>query len=334
MIRPIRFLGRLVIAGAWIFACGLVIWNLARLYPGDRWLLVRLGNYFAPWLFMALAPTLGVALLARRARLARLVLLLALVFGVRYFPLLVPRLSVLKAEADAAELRVMTFNVHYANRDARGIADLIRTEAPDLVAFQELSPELADSLRREMAREYPYFLYDGSSGLTGLLSRYPGSVETVPRAVRHTLRARLETPAGPITVWNVHLAVPLSQRGWERQKEMAAAIAGEIEQEVTPLIVLGDFNTTDQTENYTVIAGRLIDTHWSVGHGFGFTFPDWRRHQAGRSLLGPLVRIDHILVSRHWVPQDVHVVSRATDSDHRPVVATLRFIIPARWYRD
>jgi vancomycin resistance protein VanJ len=325
MIRPIRFLGRLIIASAWVFAWGLVIWNLARLYPGDRWLFVRLGNYFAPWLFMALAPALGVALLARRTWLARLVLLLALIFGVRYFPLLVPRLSVLRAEADATELRVMTFNVHYDNRDARGIADLIRTEAPDIIALQELSPELADSLRREMLREYPYFLYDGSSGLAGLLSRYPLTAEAVPRAVSHTLRAVLATPAGPVTVWNVHLAVALSQRGWERQKEMAAAIVGEIDQEATPLIILGDFNTTDQTENYALIAGRLTDVHWSAGHGFGFSFPNWQRYRASTSLLGPLVRIDHILVSRHWVPQDVHVASRAPGSDHWPVLVTLRF---------
>mgnify|MGYP000700580607 CR=1 FL=1 len=30
----LRFLGRLAIAAAWVFAVALIVWNLARLYPG------------------------------------------------------------------------------------------------------------------------------------------------------------------------------------------------------------------------------------------------------------------------------------------------------------
>jgi vancomycin resistance protein VanJ len=321
----VGFLGRLIIAAAWVFAVALTVWNVLRIYPGDRWLLVRLGNYFAPWLFMALIPASIVALLARRPWLTRVALLLGLVFVVRYWPLLFPRLPVLSAGNSVSELRVMTFNVNYANRNAPDIADLIRSESPDVIAMQELKQGLAAPLRAELASEYPYFLYDSSQGLTGLLSRYPLTAGSMLSELRYSRSASVETPAGPVTVWSVHLATALSQPGWQAQRRMAAAVAEMAEEDGGPLVVMGDFNTTDQTENYGLVADKLTDVHWSVGRGFGFTFPDLRRYGADSPVVGPVVRIDHIFVSEHLTPQEIHVISSGHGSDHRPVVATLRF---------
>ncbi len=321
-----QFLGRLTVAAAWVFAVNLAAWNVLRLYPGDRWLPVRLGNYFAPWLFMPLVPALVIALLARRPWLTRVVLLLGLVFGVRYGPLLMPRLSPLKAGTSASELRVMTFNVNYANRNASGIASLIRAESPDVIAMQELTEDLALLLQAELSSEYPYFVVDNSWGKTALISRYPLTAQTVPPEVEHTRRAMVETPGGPVIVWNVHLSTAVSQQGWELQKTMVAAIVGEIEWQSGPVIVLGDFNTTDHTDNYRLIAEQMADVHRAVGQGFGFTFPDARRYADNLPILRPLVRIDHIFVSEHFSPQQIHVVPFGYGSDHRPVVATLRFV--------
>jgi endonuclease/exonuclease/phosphatase family metal-dependent hydrolase len=106
---------------------------------------------------------------------------------------------------------------------------------------------------------------------------------------------------------------------------MAAAVAEMAEEDGGPLVVMGDFNTTDQTENYGLVADKLTDVHWSVGRGFGFTFPDLRRYGADSPVVGPVVRIDHIFVSEHLTPQETHVIPSGHGSDHRPVVATLRF---------
>jgi vancomycin resistance protein VanJ len=320
-----RSIGRLILAAIWVFGLALVAWNLARVYPGDRWLPIRLGSFFAPWLFMALAPALGAALLARRRWLARLLLLLGLVFGVRYAPLLLPRLSLLQAEAGAAELRVMTFNVHYDNHEVAAIAELIREEEPDVIAMQELTRDLAVALQRELAFEYPYVHYDSSAALTGLFSRYPLSPEPLPPALRYSRRAEVLTPAGPVSVWSLHLAVPLRQRGWERQREMALALAAALEGEARPVVVMGDFNTTYQTENYRLIAEQLTDVHWSIGRGFGFSFPDVRHYTDSLPIPYPVIRIDHVLVSQHFAPREIHVAPQGYGSDHRPVIATLRF---------
>jgi vancomycin resistance protein VanJ len=302
-----------------------VTWNVLRIYPGDRWLPIRLGNYFAPWLFMALAPALVVALLGRRPQLARVVVLLGLVFLVRYWPLLTPRLSLLRAGASGDELRVMTFNVNYANRNASDIAAMIRAESPDVIAIQELTDNLAVPLQAELGSEYPYFAYNSSQSLTGLMSRYPLAAASAHPMIRYDQRARVETPGGTVTVWGVHLSTALSQHGWQSQRRMAATIAEEAKRESEPLIVLGDFNTTDQTETYRLVAERMTDVHWSVGRGFGFTFPDLRRYGAKSPIVGPVVRIDHVFVSEHLTPQEIHVLPSGYGSDHQPVVATLRF---------
>jgi vancomycin resistance protein VanJ len=327
LLSFVRFLGRATVAASWVFALALAAWNLLRIYPGDRWLPVRLGNYFAPWLFMALVPALIIALLGRRPWLSRVVLLLTLVFAARYWPLLLPKPPVISAKTDASELRVMTFNVNYANRNAPDIADLIRTEAPDVIAVQELSEKLGTSLQAELASEYPYFLPGATMRWPGgLYSRYPLKPLSSPPTARRTQRASVETPDGTVVIWNIHPSTALSQHGWESQKDTLAAVAAGVEAETEPLIVLGDFNTTDQTENYRLIADQLTDVHWSVGQGFAFTFPDFRRYGSDSPILRPMVRIDHVFVSDHFTPQAIRVIPSGYGSDHLPVVATLRFV--------
>jgi endonuclease/exonuclease/phosphatase family metal-dependent hydrolase len=227
----------------------------------------------------------------------------------------------------------MTFNVHCSNRNAHSIANLIQTEQPDVIALQEMTKELAGLLLPELAFKYPYHLVDNSWGLPMVLvSRYPLTGQPkLPETPRAQL-ARVETPNGAITVWNVHPSPAVNQPGWEGQKQTLTAVARTIEQENDPLIVLGDFNTTDLAANYHLMAEHLTDVHRAVGRGFGFTFPEpdflaltpWYAQPV--KTMSPMVRIDHIFVSEHFIPQETHVVPEGYGSDHRPVVATLRFV--------
>jgi endonuclease/exonuclease/phosphatase family metal-dependent hydrolase len=326
----IRLIGRLSIAAAQVLAFILTVWLLLRLYPGDRWLLVRLGSYFAPWLLMTLFPALIIALLGKRRWLTGFILLLTLVIGMNYIFLLTPKLSRAQAQNHSHLLRVMTFNVHYANRDATAIANLIATENPDIIALQEMTPGLAVLLYPKLAAEYPHHLTGEGTGFEKVLvSRYPLTALPKPPEAWGGLLGQVQTPNGPVVVWNLHPPPAVKQNGWQAQQQTLAAIAQEIKGEIRPLIVLGDFNTTDQAENYRLIANHLTDVHWAVGRGLGFTFPEpdvISRAGYGQLLkrVSPVVRIDHIFVNKHFDPQETHVVSHGFGSDHRPVVATLR----------
>lgn len=327
----LRFLAAWGSLALWSFALALVLWNVARVYPGDRWLPVRVGNYFAPWLMIGAFVALTIAVLERRRWLWRVFLVLCLIFVVRFWPVLLPHLYGNSAAANTStgSLRVMTFNVHYANEDVAGVARLIHAEAPDLVAFQEFTQPFAGRLISELAPEYLYALLDhGEWPRLGLISRYPLTALPTPSDAWRTQVARWATPEGEVIVWNVHSSPSVGQRGWERQRQTFLAIAREVKAASGPVIVLGDFNTTDQAQNYQLLAEHLTDVHRAVGWGFGFTFPGrWRDPwplPIHKVPLVPILRIDHIFVSQHWLPEAIHVVPEGPGSDHLPVVATLR----------
>lgn len=337
-IHPIkrfaRFISQPTLATTQLFVITILAWNVLRFYPGDRWLAVRLGNYFAPWLFMGLVPALIVALLGRRRWLGVATLVALLLFAGRYSYLFIPRPQPVSAETNVDQLKVMTFNVHYSNRNAEDIANLIRAEKPDIIALQEVTEELADSLLPELASDYPHSLYDNLWGFPlVLLSRYPLQAQPRLPKVQRSIQAIVETPHGDITIWNVHNFVTIDQIGWDSQKQTLNVIAQEIEAKNNPAIILGDFNTTDYAENYFLITNHLIDVHQAIGRGFGFTYPETDVLNKIPSapwfiqimrLAQPIFRIDHIFVSHHFVPQETHVIPHGFGSDHRPVVATLQ----------
>ncbi len=315
----------------WGFALTLLAWNLLRVWPGDRWLPVRLGNYFAPWLMMAAFAGLLLASVGRRPWLARLLAVFCLVFVVRYWPVLVPHLhdTNVSASAPAFQLRVMTFNVHYSNDDVQGVAWMIRSQSPDVVALQEFTSPLSAKLPAELAADYPYTLVDDAEWpRLGLISRYPLIAQSPPPGAWRTQAAALATPVGVVRLWNVHSVPSLAQPGWEIQRETFLAIARQATAQQGPAIALGDFNTTDQADNHRLITDHLTDVHRAAGWGLGFTFPGRWLDESGLSLpvVTPMLRIDHIFVSDHWIPEDAQVVSDGPGSDHLPVVATLRWV--------
>jgi endonuclease/exonuclease/phosphatase (EEP) superfamily protein YafD len=91
-----------------------------------------------------------------------------------------------------------------------------------------------------------------------------------------------------------------------------------------PVIVLGDFNSADQSDVHTVLTQHLADAHERAGWGFGHTFPAEPRFVY--RLLAParLTRIDMIFYSdKDFVALRSYVSAQHAGSDHLPVVATL-----------
>lgn len=328
-----KFSGRLSLAGAHLLVAVVVAWLVLRFFPGDRWTPARLGSYFAPWLFMALFPALAIALLAQRRRLAQWVALLILGFAASYWPLLAPRQTTVYAYASSSRLKVITFNVNLNNRDASGIAGFVQSEQPDIIAFQEMTDALSPALQAELQATHPYYLVDKSWGLPMVVaSRYPLTALPKPAGAERAQHVLADTPAGQVVIWNVH-PNPAVLSGWESQRSLLAAVAGDVAGEERPVLVLGDFNATAHTENYRLIADHLTDTHWAAGQGFGFTFPDFAKARIDyqhlpwqyKILLAtqPAVKIDHIFASRHFTPLKSYVIQHAYGSDHRPVVAEM-----------
>jgi endonuclease/exonuclease/phosphatase family metal-dependent hydrolase len=267
-----------------------------------------------------------------RTWLIRLVLVLLFIFGGRFHYLLNAFWSPVRADTDTWEFKLLTFNLNYNNYHAAEIADLIRRQKPDIVALQELNRKTAADLQAQFAEEYPFFLVgEGETNQQGLFSRYPLIMESgLPAPFsRHLLQAVVQTPAGPMTIMNVHPRVAINQLLWEFQRDSLTNIAQRAAAVSGPLLVLGDFNTTDQAENYHLLADQFTDLYQVVGRGFGFTFPA-KSEPAGwldsspSAVIGPFLRIDLIFASNHFSPVSVKVLTESANSDHHPVVAVIR----------
>lgn len=129
----------------------------------------------------------------------------------------------------------------------------------------------------------------------------------------------IETPDGPITVFNIH---PIKQSGWlRRYRQISALLAEDITTTDGPLILGGDFNTTDQTQTYRMVNKHLRNAHREAGCGFGFTYPASKFIFKGKALIPPLVRIDHLFYNDRLVPQKARTLKESGGSDHFPVVA-------------
>ena len=100
-------------------------------------------------------------------------------------------------------------------------------------------------------------------------------------------------------------------------------LVNDIAASTAPLIVGGDFNTTEQSENYRLINQYLANAHWEAGWGFGFSFPAHNPHYNHIPVITPMVRIDHIFYSNHFFARSAQTLATSGGSDHLPVTAEL-----------
>ena len=75
----------------------------------------------------------------------------------------------------------------------------------------------------------------------------------------------------------------------------------DVLQETGPVILGGDFNAPDRSQLYGMVSSVLHNAHGERGFGFGFTYPAVIRSPFGPAPAVPLVRIDHIFFTDHFV---------------------------------
>lgn len=319
-------IARLVLAATDLHALGVVLYLLLRAISGDRLWPVALVGAFLPWVLLPGALLLPAVLLLRRWRRAALAAVPVIAFLWLFGGLFLPRLEPACAggEHGCRALRVMSYNVASGLADPQRLVEVVRGSDADIVVLLELVQPQADALDRALADEYPYrVFYPQVVNGKGLLSRYPiREVEgpfRIQTAMTH-LRAVVEVDGQPLTVIAAHPPRPNLRfpQGYVYDPGAPADFAAlaELATAGGPAILLGDFNTTAQSDNYRLLAGAgLRDAFRTAGQGFGMTFP------ATFTPL-PLVRIDFIWTTadfaalRAWVGPDA-------GSDHFPVLADL-----------
>jgi len=244
------------------------------------------------------------------------------------------------AASSADRLSVMTFNLHGDNRNVDGVMEAILAVDADVVALQEVGQAMGSSLRERVQRAYPHSTFTFRSGWGGLavLSRHPitpgsGWLESISRGnpqvlILHALFGdvdliNLHNPSLPrdASDWPVYIPAAIAERN--AVSESIAAFAGATNR---PLLVMGDFNTTERSEAYQVLVREMHDAWREAGFGLGSTFPGGPRSPTPYDLRLPwwLIRIDYVFHSDAFVAERARIGQWDGDSDHRPVVVTLR----------
>ncbi|MHB1416888.1 MAG: endonuclease/exonuclease/phosphatase family protein [Chloroflexota bacterium] len=324
-----------------LYCALLAAWYLLGLSPAGDWWPYRLASLFAIWLFLPLPALLLYAAWRRRWQAMALLVLPLALLAVQYGYLLLPR----QPAGSGAPLRVMTANLLSSNAEVGSLGTAIAREHPDLLAVQELNPDLARSLDAQVGREFPYVLYypDESYPTLGLYSRFPlaASATTGNGDGCPCQQATADVNGRAVTVLNVHPPrptlgfrrigpVPVPTRFDTARRDRALrAIVARAQAIAGPLVVLGDFNTSDRDPAYGLLAGALDDTFRVAGWGPGYTFPSrssfdgWPSQGGGIEIFYlPVVRIDYVFTSPGWTPTGAQVVN-VPGSDHLSVVADL-----------
>jgi endonuclease/exonuclease/phosphatase (EEP) superfamily protein YafD len=225
------------------------------------------------------------------------------------------------ADAQAVTVRLLTLNSLVGRADPAVILGYVRELQADVLAIQELTPELVGKLTDAGLLELmPFSCLDPRPGHTGIglwASRPLTPLPAVPGVWNPMPRAELDV-GWPVTITVVHPQAPLrgGQPGWQLDLDrLLAALTGTIGQQ----LVAGDFNASrDHRPFRRLLAAQFADCADAAQRRPwpGFTWPANRWYP-------PLMRLDHILVSR---PGAIVREARTVDvpgTDHRGMLAVI-----------
>ena len=308
--------------------------------PAGSWWWVRLIADFLPHLFLPLLPLVPLVLVSRSRWAKLLICLPCLSFLLLYGQLFLPNLASGSSRGEQT-LRVMTYNVTMGDPGLNEIVSIIESENPDVVALQEVSPEVAEALA-QLAADYPYLAVHATPGVcvgSGILSRLPILEDEAFALVdgKHLFQhSVLKVDGSRVHLLNVHLLPPWLPGRWRgghrvflpvgydttvQDQELDQVLAA-VDGLEDPVVAAGDFNMTDRSAGYAAVTQSLGDAYRETGWGFGFTFPD----RDGRHILTriPLLRIDYVFHSRDMTVHRAYVGDRG-GPNHRYLVAVLTF---------
>lgn len=311
-----------------LYALLMLAYLIGRLTIGERFFLIETMNSLMPLIALPAVVVLIWALLRRQVRLFLLITPMMLFLITQYAVFFLP--SHVDSSSEDYPVSVITHNL--ATRHNPSALEMILAYPADIIAVQEFSEPMAAFLSDGLSALYPYqALHPGDHFAVGagIFSRYPIEADVYFDDV--TFGAQLThitlengqiiavLNAHPVPPQNATFIINSVRRSQEIQTLLT--IAQEAAQ-THPLIFLGDFNITDQNEDYHLISPHFSDAFRERGTGFGMTFARWNTTDL-RRFLPPFIRIDYIFYSHHWASRDAYVVPNAGGSDHYAVYAEL-----------
>lgn len=327
-----------------VYSLGYGVWRVLLLTPlYANWWWLPLSEIVGSWFYLPLLPLVLSASLLRHRRMLIVLSLPLLMFGVEYGRQFLPNWQLYWTDSSHnLPLRVMTWNTLYTSDRNQEFQRLLQRVQPDIVALQEVRNGFPRSLNTVLNDLYTHRqVYSaGTTRSLAILSRYPildAMASNDLEIYRCTcVYVTIDFHGKPITVLTAHPPRPVIELRWrwrglpridhfdtENQRLPFESMQQRIDAFDGPLIVLGDLNTTERQPNYRRLRQRLDDAFGAAGWGMGYSYP--RVEPRVTMPITPLIRIDHILTSRHWIARTAWT-GQLSSSDHLYVVADLALL--------
>lgn len=274
-------------------------------------------SHFRLHLLLALGGLIVPLALLNAPRLASISLAAGLGVALTLQPVLVNPIGTSSAQSPSAQgtsVRLLQFNMLFRNPSLTEAVAMIRRENPDVITLQEVSKRnraVIDAL----SEQYPHRIFCpfATVGGVAVLSRLPQGSGAAAGCATGAAWLTARIGDRDITLASLHLSWPYPFR----QKQHIDRLVSHFRSWQKPILLAGDFNAAAWSH---AVARVRAATQTRVLGGLRFTYH--RKLTRWGPWLG--LPIDHVLI-----PGEVEAatgrLAPAAGSDHRPVVADLRF---------
>jgi len=217
------------------------------------------------------------------------------------------------------KLRLISFNISYENsiENFENMREMILLEKPDIVQFQEISPQMQDKIKT-LRSIFPY-----SAGLNKpkgpfdslILSKHPLTNTKV--GDNHVVITNLILNEAKISIVGIHLFTGESKKNFNNALQQISYLKTIVSNTNKNLILLGDLNMSSTSKRF---AKFLKETNLYTYTSYKNITSTWPAFMP--NLLG--IQIDHILFSNNFKMVDKKT-SNSFGSDHRPLIVELSY---------
>ena len=217
------------------------------------------------------------------------------------------------------KLRLISFNISYENpvENFENIREMILSEKPDIVQFQEFSPQMQDKIKT-LRSIFPYSTeLNKPKGPRDslILSKHPLTNTKVDD--NHVVTTNLILNETEISIVGIHLFPGGTKKNFNyalQQINYLKAIVGNTSKY---LILLGDLNMTSTSKRFAKFLKETNLYTYTSYKNITSTWPAFMPNFLG-------IQIDHILFSNNFKMVDKKT-SNSFGSVHRPLIVELSY---------
>ena len=217
------------------------------------------------------------------------------------------------------KLRLISFNISYENpvENFENIRDMILSEKPDIVQFQEFSPQMQDKIKT-LGSILPYSteLNKPKGPFDSLiLSKYPLTNTRVDD--NHAVITNLILNETEISIVGIHLLTGGTKKNFNNALQQISYLKTIISNTNKNLILLGDLNMTSTSKRFSKFLKETNLYTYTSYKNITSTWPAFMPNFLG-------IQIDHIIFSKNIKMVDKKT-SNSFGSVHRPLIVELSY---------